>query len=159
MLPGSLFSLSQSSLVNIGNHSTRNLKRDTNPSIIIRVRSSFQILMSSVEFLRWQSVRQWASAQEKRSDWGTVRMDGSQDAAQRMRWQRKEGELMRLIAWTRLSFYRLDTSAQTVVMKMNKEIKWIKTERNKIWALEKTIRQASQSLLVKPIRIIKKNIK
>ena len=50
-------------------------------------------------------------------------MDGSQDAAQRMRWQKKEGELMRLIAWTRLSFYRLDTSAQTVVMKMNKEIK------------------------------------
>jgi len=54
---------------------------------------------------------------------GLVRMDGSQDAAQRMRWQRKEGEPIRLIAWTRLSFYRLDTSAQTVVMKMNKEIK------------------------------------
>ena len=74
-------------------------------------------------------------------------------------WQKNEEEPIRLIAWTRLSFYRLDTSAQTVVMKMNKEIKWIKTERNKIWALEKTIRQASQSLLVKPIRIIKKNIK
>ena len=28
----------------------------------------------------------------KESDWGTVRMDGSQDAAQRMKWQRNEGE-------------------------------------------------------------------
>ena len=50
-------------------------------------------------------------------------MEGSQDTAQRVERQMKEEEPMRLIAWTRLSFYRLDTSAQTVVMKMNKEIK------------------------------------
>ena len=50
-------------------------------------------------------------------------MDSSQDMAQRMERQVNEKEPMRLIAWTRLSFYRLDTSAQTVVMKMNKEIK------------------------------------
>ena len=50
-------------------------------------------------------------------------MESSQDTSQRMERQIKEEEPIRLIAWTRLFFYRLDTSAQTVVMKMNKEIK------------------------------------
>ena len=47
-------------------------------------------------------------------------MDGPQDAAQRTRWQRNEGEPMILIASTRLGSYRLSTSGQNVGEKMNK---------------------------------------
>ena len=52
------------------------------------------------------------------------RKNGSEfEALERLRGGKRRREPIRLISWTRLSFYRLDTSAQTVVMKMNKEIK------------------------------------
>ena len=48
---------------------------------------------------------------------GTVRMDGSHDAAQRTRWQRNEGQPMTLFLWSRLFIYRLDTMEQVVGMR------------------------------------------